>query len=232
MDEIGWARAMNGQLEIGVLGELRVVRDGKPVPLPRSKKTRALLAYLVVSGRPQRRERLCDLFWEVPDDPRGALRWSLSKIRQIINAEGENRIEAEQDTVFIRTEDVDLDLRRVTQLNSSTIETADIPALEAAVSAFRGGFLENLYFPSCPEFEAWRTSNANELEILRIRILRTLVNRLGGQPERALVHAHALQALSPEDESLIREIKDLASAARTAAFSSPADPIPDLPAPN
>jgi hypothetical protein len=74
MDEIGWARAMNGQLEIGVLGELRVARDGKPVPLPRSKETRALLAYLVVSGRPQRRERLCDLFWEVPDDPRGALR--------------------------------------------------------------------------------------------------------------------------------------------------------------
>src|SRR4051812_3023967 len=230
MDEIRWARAMNGQLKIGVLGELCVVRDGKPVPLPRSKKTRALLAYLVVSGRPQRRERLCDLFWEVPDDPRGALRWSLSKIRQIINAEGENRIEAEQDTVFIRTDDVDLDLRRVTQLKSSTIETADIPALEAAASAFRGGFLENLYFPACPEFEAWRTSNANELEILRIRILRTLVNRLGGQPERALVHAHALQALSPEDESLIREIEGLASAARAAAFSSPT--APDLPAPD
>ena len=79
----------------------------------------------------------------------------------------------EQDTVFIRTDDVDLDLRRVTQLKSSTIETAGILALEAAASAFRGGFLENLYFPSCPEFEAWRTSNANELEILRIRILRT-----------------------------------------------------------
>jgi pimeloyl-ACP methyl ester carboxylesterase/DNA-binding SARP family transcriptional activator len=225
MDEIGWARAMNGQLEIGVLGELRVARDGKPVSLPRSKKTRALLAFLVVSGRPQRRERLCDLFWEVPDDPRGALRWSLSKIRQVVNAEGEDRIEAEQDNIFIRTDDVDLDLRRVTQLNSSTIETADIPALEAAVSAFRGGFLENLYFPSCPEFEAWRTSNANELEILRIRILRTLVNRLSGQPERALLHAHALQALSPEDESLIREIEGLASAARTAAFSPPAAPV-------
>ena len=50
MDEIRWAGAMNGQLEIGVLGELSVVRDGKPVALPRSKKTRALLAYLVVSG--------------------------------------------------------------------------------------------------------------------------------------------------------------------------------------
>ena len=85
------------------------------------------------------------LFWHIwwfPDNPRGALRWSLSKIRQIVNAEGENRIEAEQDTVFIRTEDIDLDLRRVTQLNSSTIETADIPALEAAASAFRGGFLK------------------------------------------------------------------------------------------
>jgi hypothetical protein len=39
-----------------------------------------------------------------------------------------------------------------------------------------------------------------------------------------------LQVLSPEDASLIREIEGLASAARTAALSSPADPAPDLPA--
>jgi DNA-binding SARP family transcriptional activator len=48
--------------------------------MPPSKKTRALLAFLAVTPRPQRRERLCEIFWDLPDDPKGALRWSLSKI--------------------------------------------------------------------------------------------------------------------------------------------------------
>lgn len=74
---------MTRRFKIDVLGELQVKRDGQVVTLPPSRKTRALLAYLAVVGRPQRRERLCEIFWEIPDSPRGALRWSLSKIRQI-----------------------------------------------------------------------------------------------------------------------------------------------------
>src|SRR5215471_20406081 len=74
---------MRSGLELAVLGEFRVFRDGEAVSLPPSRKTRALLAYLAVVGRPQRRERLCEMFWEIPDDPRGALRWSLSKLRQV-----------------------------------------------------------------------------------------------------------------------------------------------------
>ena len=66
-------------LMLHVLGELRVVRDGVAVTLPASKKTRALLAYLALNSRPHRRERLCEVFWELPDDPRGSLRWALSK---------------------------------------------------------------------------------------------------------------------------------------------------------
>jgi DNA-binding SARP family transcriptional activator len=94
---------MAGRLQIGVLGELRVTSDGRELPLPPSKKTRALLAYLAVAGRPQRRERLCELFWEVPDDPRGALRWSISKIRQIVNDGGEDRLKADRNTVCLRS---------------------------------------------------------------------------------------------------------------------------------
>jgi DNA-binding SARP family transcriptional activator len=38
-------------LELHVLGELEVLRAGRPVALPHSKKTRALLAYLVLTER-------------------------------------------------------------------------------------------------------------------------------------------------------------------------------------
>ena len=64
-------------LQIRLLNDLEVVRDGRSLVLPNSRKTRALLGYLVVTARPERRERLCDLFWDGPSDPRAALRWSL-----------------------------------------------------------------------------------------------------------------------------------------------------------
>jgi hypothetical protein len=70
---------MGSELKLAVLGDFRVFRDSQTVPLPPSKKTRVLFAYLAVIQRPQRREPLCEMFWEIPDDPRGALRWSLPK---------------------------------------------------------------------------------------------------------------------------------------------------------
>ena len=76
---------MRDRLHISVLGELKVAHDGRSMPLPASKKTRALLGYLAVVGRPVTRANLCDMFWEGPDDPRANLRWSLHKIREITN---------------------------------------------------------------------------------------------------------------------------------------------------
>jgi DNA-binding SARP family transcriptional activator len=71
-------------MQLRLLGPMAVIGDGGPLKLPASRKTRALLAYLAAEGRPVRRERLCHLFWEVPDDPKGALRWSLSKLRGLL----------------------------------------------------------------------------------------------------------------------------------------------------
>src|ERR671916_102066 len=103
---------MSNQLQISVLGELRVASGGREITLLPSKKTPPLLAHLAVAGRPQRRERLCEIFWEVPDDPRGALRWSLSKIRQIVNGDGEDRLEADRNTVGLGVDGIDLDVSR------------------------------------------------------------------------------------------------------------------------
>src|SRR5690349_16953968 len=72
-------------MEIQLLGELELLRGGRSQPLPSSRKTRALLGYLVATQRPQLRERLCDLLWDGPDDPRAGLRWSLTKIRPLLD---------------------------------------------------------------------------------------------------------------------------------------------------
>src|SRR5688572_21137384 len=61
--ELQWA--VVATLGIKLLGELVVERDGTPVALPPSRKTRALLGYLVLTGRAHRRDALCELFWDV-----------------------------------------------------------------------------------------------------------------------------------------------------------------------
>jgi DNA-binding SARP family transcriptional activator len=47
-------------VEIRVLGPVSIRRDGAEIELPRSRKVRALLAFLAL-GRPVARSRLCDL---------------------------------------------------------------------------------------------------------------------------------------------------------------------------
>ena len=81
-----------GHLEFCMLGGLDVRRDSKRLELPPSKKTRALLAYLVLTSRSHRRDALCNLLWDVTDDPRGALRWSLSKLRKQVDDPDTKRI--------------------------------------------------------------------------------------------------------------------------------------------
>ena len=96
-------------LEIRVLGGLEVIRDGAPATLPPSRKARALLAYLALTGSPHRREQLCEMFWDLPDDPRGALRWCLSKIRPLVDEAAFPRLIADRQSVELRTEALDID---------------------------------------------------------------------------------------------------------------------------
>jgi DNA-binding SARP family transcriptional activator len=212
-------RAEDQTLEVCVLGEFAVRRNGEDVGLPPSRKTRALLAYLAVVGRPQRRERLCQMFWARPDDPRGALRWSLSKIRQIVNDDGRDALIADRNSVTLRSSSISADLRRVTSIGD--MASLDLDELEGIARAFNGRFLEDLSLPNCPEFEAWRISHVDEVDLVRAGILRTLIERLERDASRALPHAHALLAMHPEDHSLASVVKILAERAREQAVALP-----------
>ena len=159
---------MKGPLQIKVLGELAVLRDGEQIVLPASKKTRALLAYLAVVNRPQRRDHLCQMFWDVPDDPRASLRWSLSKLRRVIDEGGtEVWFKTDQNSVFLDTERLDLDLTNVAHITTKEVRSLGTPSLEALAAEFRGRLLEGLELPRCPVFEAWRTFHADALDRTR-----------------------------------------------------------------
>ena len=71
-------------LHVQTLGDLQILANGESLPMLPSRKSRALLGYLLLGGEVQGRERLCELLWHSPRDPRGALRWSLSKLRTLL----------------------------------------------------------------------------------------------------------------------------------------------------
>lgn len=97
-------------ISINVLGGLSIYYNGNKVTLPKSKRTRALLIYLLMTNKPHRRERLCEVFWDSPGDIKGALRWSLSKIRPLLNDENKDRIIADREIVVLKSDDIILDI--------------------------------------------------------------------------------------------------------------------------
>jgi DNA-binding SARP family transcriptional activator len=92
---------------------MELVRDDSALPLPQSKKTRALLAYLAMTRRAHSRDKLCEMFWDLPDDPRGSLRWSLSKLRLLVNEDGTERLQADRETVALDCAAMQVDLLAV-----------------------------------------------------------------------------------------------------------------------
>jgi TolB-like protein len=186
-------------LEIRVLGGLEVIRDGATATLPPSRKTRALLGYLALTRCPHRREQLCELFWDVPDDPRGALRWSLSKIRPLVDEPGFPRLAADRQTVELRADSLDVDFF------SAQVCAAAKPAatgeLAHAASSFRGPLLADLDLPANSEFHSWLSGLREDARTLQTSILRVLTERLGTTPLEALPHVRELVRIDPFDET-------------------------------
>jgi len=188
-------------LELNFLGDLEVIRDGSPLPLPPSRKTRALLAYLALHERPLRREQLCELLWEIPDDPRGSLRWSLSKLRRLVDDDQHTRIVADRNTVSFAAAGTLIDVTALHELAGQPLNGVPVEALESAANRYRGNFLEGLEFSNFHDFHAWCMTVREQAAKDQGRILRSLVDRLADDPARALPYARNLATLLPYDES-------------------------------
>lgn len=201
-------------LELKFLGDFEVRRGGRALPLPPSRKTRALLAWLGLNDRRFRREQLCELLWEIPDDPRGSLRWSLSKLRRLIDEPGRPRVLADRDSVGIDTTDLSIDVSELRRLAASGLDQVAAEDLEAAVARYRGNFLEGLEFSTFHDFHAWCVAERGQVLRDQAALLGELVRRLGDTPARALPHARTLVGLSPYDESARATLIRLLHAAR------------------
>jgi DNA-binding SARP family transcriptional activator len=208
------------RLHLRLLGELEVRRgDGPPLPLPPSRRTRALLGYLAATGTPQSRAALCDLLWDGPDDPRAALRWSLTKLRTVVNDVGDDAaqpLQADRDKVAFDTHACDIDSLRVSALvDNVDLDKLPLPTLEQAAHALQGEFLDGVELPACYRFHHWCMAERERFARLRRATLEALVRRLADDPQRALPHGRAMVAADPlADTAHATLVRLLAAAGR------------------
>ncbi len=170
--------------------------------LPPSRQARALLACLAGSAKPIHRSRLCELLWENATDPRGALRWCLSRLKPVLDAGGVARLVAEDDSLWLQPGLCDVDGRRLRELAEAIAgreagpETAE---LEEAVARFSGPFLADLELADAIRFESWRVAEEKSLHRHRAAVFAELLVRNAGNPEAKVRVGHAWVQQDPLD---------------------------------
>jgi DNA-binding SARP family transcriptional activator len=180
----------------------------------RSRKSWAILAYLLLSDRPPSRGRLASLLFAEADDPARALRWSMSEIRRALGPGGS----IDGDPVVLRLPDgavVD-------------VEVVARGAWTAAVElpGFGAELLEGMAVRGAAAFETWLLSEQRRVAAASEAILHeaALASMARGALPAALGYAVRAAAMRPLDENhqalvirLYRRIGDDAAAEKQFA---------------
>jgi pimeloyl-ACP methyl ester carboxylesterase/DNA-binding SARP family transcriptional activator len=201
----------DAELEIRLFGGLEIRRGGGPLDLPNSRKARALLAYLIVKAEPQRRDALCDLLWEVADDPRGELRWCLSRLRPLVNEDCE-RLCADRDRVGFVPLGARVDLYAIREAVDRQLNTLDDVELAALADVMRAPFLAGADVSRQLDFESWLVGQQEWARRAQSQVLRELSQRESLAPSERLRYLRDWIAVDPDAIEahvlLIRHLRD------------------------
>ncbi|MEO8061356.1 MAG: tetratricopeptide repeat protein [Pseudomonadota bacterium] len=165
-------------LQFRLLGTLQLSRGDEVQKLPSSRKVRALLGYLVLASRPVARSQICELLWDVPNDPRGELRWCLSKIRGLIDQAGRKRVIADGHTIRVDLSDCSVDTLEVTQAPEHGIQKLGVDRQKQLAALFSGELLEGLEIARTPMFDAWIIAERRRFRGIQTVLLENLARAL------------------------------------------------------
>ena len=180
-------------LRLRLLGPLAVFRGAQNVALPQSRKVRGLLAYLALAPRPAGRSQLCELLWDSPNDPRGELRWCLSRIRSVIG----QRVVTEGDTIALDLTGCTVDAVEMERAVRGGIEALDSAHLRDLIEAFAGDFLDGLEIQRSPTFGAWLTAQRRRFRAVQAALLERLAD--SADDDEAFKYLDQWLELSPFD---------------------------------
>lgn len=167
-------------LQVRLLGPLMLSRAGVTLALPASRKVRALFAYLALAPHAVARGQLCDLLWDLPNDPRGELRWCLSKIRSVVDEPGRRRVETSADTVRLDLVDCFVDAIEIARATQEGIETLAPARVRTLSTLFNGEFLDGLEIDRNPGFDGWVTAQRRRFRGCHAALLEHLASTATG----------------------------------------------------
>jgi DNA-binding SARP family transcriptional activator/TolB-like protein len=185
-------------LDIQMLGPLSIGRAGEALKLPVSRKVRALFAYLALAPNAITRSQLCELLWDVPNDPRGELRWCLSKIRGVVDQPDWQRVTTGGDSVRLDISDCHVDTTQIAQAVQQGLETLPPARLRALLALFKGDFLEDVELDRSPEFNNWLVAQRRRFRACHTALLEQLVK--DASDDEALGYLDQWIELAPFDQ--------------------------------
>jgi DNA-binding SARP family transcriptional activator/Flp pilus assembly protein TadD len=165
-------------LHFRLLGPFELSRGGVALKLPASRKVRALLGILVLASRPVARSQICELLWDVPNDPRGELRWCLSKIRGLVDDEDRKRVVADGTAIRLDLTDCVVDTTEVTRAPEHGIQKLGVDRQKELAALFAGELLEGLEIARSPMFDAWIIAERRRFRGIHAVLLENLARSL------------------------------------------------------
>lgn len=187
-------------IRVRLLGRFRVCRDGVAIELPPSRKVRALLAYLALAPRAVSRSQLCELLWDVPNDPRGELRWCLSRIRTLLNQDGGQRVMTSADTIWLDLAGCFVDAVEIARAVDEGIQALSGERRRNLAMLFEGDFLEGLEIERNPLFSGWLTAQRRHFRACHTALLEDLAKSATG--EEAFAYLDKWRELAPFDQQV------------------------------
>jgi TolB-like protein len=151
----------------------------------------------VLASRPVPRSQICELLWDVPNDPRGELRWCLSKIRGLIDDKAHKRVIADGTSIRIDLTDCLVDTLEVTRAPEHGIQKLGVDRQQTLAALFSGELLEGLEIARSPMFDAWITAERRRFRGIQTVLLENLSRSL--PHEAAAPYIDEWLKLSPFD---------------------------------
>jgi len=121
---------------------------------------------------------LCELLWDMPNDPRGELRWCLSKIRGLIDEPGRKRVIAAGNAIRVDLSDCSVDTLEATRAPEHGIQKLGVERQQELAALFAGELLAGLELARSPLFDAWITAERRRFRGIQAVLLENLARAL------------------------------------------------------
>ncbi len=183
--------------QVALLGDLDLRVESKAVALPRSRKSRAVFAYIAAAERPVPRSKLCDLFFSTTANPKGNLRWSLSRLRKKLKNGSYDLLCSDSKRVWLNQDRVEVDVHRLEKLLSA--DSLSVRDIDFLTDKNIHPFLADLDVGASADFQAWRATSQVHYDQTREQILESHIKSSMGSLE-AIRLAHLLTEQAPHSE--------------------------------